>query len=265
MITVSGINVYPIKSCAGTALQSAEADQRGIINDRAWMIVDENNQFLTQRDLPRMALIKPTLTDAGALEISAPQMPIIVVTKPDSAATLKVKVWSDICTAVDQGDGAGEWLSSYLKVKCRLVRMADYHRRQVDQRYAPRKQDQVGFADGFPFLIISEASLEDLNSRMPAALPMNRFRPNIVVSGCESFAEDSWKEIAIGEMRFDVVKPCARCVITTVDQSTGTKGKEPLKTLADFRTVYGKLMFGQNMIHQEPGRINVGDQLTVLN
>src|SRR5262249_19187395 len=154
------------------------------------------------------------------------------------------------------------WLSDYLGQKCRLVRMADFTVRRLDERYA--KDGEVGFADGYPFLLISEASLSDLNERLAEPVPMNRFRPNIVTSGSGSYAEDRWKTIRIGTLEFRVVKPCDRCVITTVNQSTGDKGIEPLRTLATYRKSEAGVIFGQNLVHQGTGSIYVGDSIEIL-
>ncbi len=265
VIKVSELNFYPIKSCGGTRLDTADVALRGIVHDREWLIVDESNNFITQREIPAMCLIKPVLSDAGGgLSLSAPGMSSIEVPLTKTSGQRQVTVWSATCRADDQGDAVAAWLSQYLGVKCRLVRMADDYKRQVDQRYAKRKTDQVGFADGFPLLLISEESLADLNSRLTEPLPMNRFRPNVVVSGCDAFAEDDWKTIKIGDILFDVVKPCARCMITTIDQSNASKGIEPLRVLAQYRNLQNKLLFGQNIVHQSAGQVQVGDLLDVL-
>lgn len=266
VIKVSELNFYPIKSCAGTALSTARVATRGIAHDREWLVVDESNNFITQRELAKMCLIKPEIApDGSELKLSAPDAEIISVPVTDKCGQRRVTVWSKSCKADDQGDVAAEWLSNYLGVSCRLVRMSDDFKRQVDQRYAKRKTDQVGFADDFPLLLISEESLQDLNSRIDEALPMNRFRPNIVVKGCEPFDEDKWNTVKIGNVLFDVVKPCARCVITTVDQLTADKGAEPLKALAKYRNSRNRLLFGQNIVHHSEGQINLGDTLEILN
>lgn len=265
-IEVTELNFYPIKSCRGTTLDTAAVALRGIARDREWLVVDaETNNFITQREIAKMCLIDPQVSDDGqSLILTAPGMETLTVPVTDSNGQRRVTVWSNACKSDDQGDAAAQWLSKYLAVDCRLVRMADTHKRQVDQRYAKRKTDQVGFADGFPLLLISEESLEDLNNRLPEPIPMNRFRPNIVVKGCEAFDEDKWNTIKIGDLLFDVVKPCARCVITTIDQSTTKKAAEPLKTMNSFRKKNDKLMFGQNIVHHSSGRISLGDLVEVL-
>ncbi|MBI2809837.1 MAG: MOSC domain-containing protein [Candidatus Melainabacteria bacterium] len=266
VIEVTELNFYPIKSCAGTALDTADIALRGIRYDREWLIVDEStNNFITQREIAKLCLIKPEVSQSGdELTLNAPGMDAIKVPVTRSCGQRRVTVWSKACKSDDQGDAVGQWLSKFLNVDCRLVRMADDHKRQVDQRYAKRKTDQVGFADDFPILLISEESLVDLNSRLNEKIPMNRFRPNIVVKGCNAFDEDNWKTIKIGELLFDVVKPCARCTITTIDQSDANKGPEPLKTLAAYRNSRNRLLFGQNIVHHAPGKLRIGDTLEII-
>jgi hypothetical protein len=259
---------YPIKSCAGTALDVAALDARGIVHDREFMLVDAaNGRFLTQRELPRMALVTPRLDDGAGtmLTVSAPDAPPLSVPVRATGPTCEVIVWRDGCRAVDQGDEIARWFAAFLGVACRLVRMADGHERTVDPAYATSARDQVGFADGYPLLLISEESLADLNARLAEPLPMNRFRPNIVVAGVGgSFAEDGWSRVRIGETVFHIVKACARCAITTTDQRTATVGKEPLTTLATYRRGERGVLFGQNLIHEGPGSIRRGDRVEVL-
>lgn len=262
-IKVSELHCYPVKSCAGISLPEAEITARGIKHDREWMIVGLDGIFLTQRELPRMSLIRPSLAENGLLSLDAPDMPRIIFIRT-ADTPLRVKVWSSICKAEDLGEEAAEWLQKFLGVPCRLVRMATNFKRRVDGRYARDKSSVVGFADGFPELLISQASLDDLNTRLDDSLLMNRFRPNVVVSGTEPFSEDSWRTISIGALTFDVVKPCARCTITTVEQETAARGVEPLKTLATYRKDHGRILFGQNLIHREPGTIKVGDEVRVI-
>ncbi len=264
-IVVSQLYFYPVKSCAGTALDAAAIGPRGIKYDRQWMVIDEDGYFLTQRQLSRMALIRPEINEAeGVLKLNAPEMPEIAVKLNSEGQNLSVTVWDDNCRALYEGDEVAHWLTQFLGVKSRLVKFAFDYVRQVDQRFAKRENDQVAFADGFPFLLISEASLADLNGRLSEELPMNRFRPNIVLSGAEAFAEDTWKKIGINGIQFDVVKPCARCVITTVNQNTGVASAEPLKTLAGFRRRDGKVLFGQNLTHASQGTIAIGDSVDIL-
>ncbi|MFZ6026854.1 MAG: MOSC domain-containing protein [Chloroflexota bacterium] len=260
---VSALYTYPIKSCRGTPVDSAQVGPRGIQGDRQLMLVTTEGNFLTQRQHPRMALIYPQW-QADYLKLVAPAMPDQAIQPTNAGPRRRVVVWRDTCDAIDQGDRAAEWFSEYLGFSCRLVRMADDFVRQVNQAYAPRPSDQTGFADGYPFLIVSQASLDDLNTRLSAPLPMDRFRPNLVIAGCMPFAEDGWQVIRVGDLLFDVVKPCARCVVTTTDQDTAVRGKEPLNTLAAYRTLDGKVMFGQNAIHRSGGQICRGDTVDVL-
>ncbi len=260
--TLASLHVYPIKSCAGTSVEAWRADALGFAFDRRWMVVDEESIFLSQRELPRMSLIKPEMKD-GRLSINAPNMPTLEVPFEADGARSSARVWGDVVETTAAGDEANGWFSEFLRFPCRLVRLPDDAVRSIDPDFAD-PEDRVHLADGFPFLLISEASLENLNERLDTPLPMNRFRPNLVVRGIEPFAEDGWKEIRIGEMFFRVVKPCARCAITTVEQTTGEKGKEPLTTLAAFRKVGGEVMFGQNLIHESPGVLRVGDGVEVL-
>ncbi|MCC6614662.1 MAG: MOSC domain-containing protein [Anaerolineae bacterium] len=267
---VTGLYVYPVKSCAGIALDGAHLDARGFRFDRQWMIVDDDERvFLSQRELPAMALIH-TAFDGESLIMSAPKMgdlALPLLQQPD-AATLPVVVWRDTCIAVDEGEDAARWASSYLGIQARLVRMADGFVRPVDPKYA-RTPAQTGFSDAYPLLLASEASLDDLNARLSARgkmrLPMNRFRPNIVIGGSGAYAEDDWRQIHIGDTAFDVVKACARCVTTTVDQETGTvpQHDEPLATLATYRRGERGVLFGQNIIHRTNGYMQIGDSVSV--
>lgn len=263
-LSVSQLNVYPVKSCAGTALETAKIDGRGIELDRAWMVVDGHGKFLTQRQLPRMALIKPELDDGNGLTLTAPGMESLNISADDSGEVKEVYVWSDLCTGQDQGNAVADWLSGFLGRPCRLVRMSDNFQRKVHDKFARSDSDQLGFADGLPFLLISEESLADLNERLDSPVPMDRFRPNIVVKGCKPFAEDGWSEFRIGNVVFDAVKLCARCSITTVNQQNAEVKAEPLKTLAGYRMREEGVMFGQNLIHRGQGRISVGDSVELI-
>ncbi|MBA3643101.1 MAG: MOSC domain-containing protein [Chloroflexia bacterium] len=265
-ITVTALNHYPIKSCAGTALTEAALGPRGILHDREFVLVEAaTGTFLTQRELPPLALIRPTLTD-GRLHLAAPEMPPLTIPIATRGDARDIVVWRDTCPAIDQGPESAAWFTAFLGLDCRLMRMAEDHQRQVDPAYA-EIGDQVGFADGFPVLLISEESLADLNSRLETPLPMNRFRPNVVVAGAgEPYQEDGWTRITIGEasgVAFRVVKSCARCAITTTDQATAARGKEPLRTLATYRKGERGVYFGQNLIHDAPGTLRLGDVVRV--
>ncbi len=259
-IRLTGLYVYPIKSCRGIPLQEAALGARGIRGDRLWMIVRPDGTFVTQRELPRLALVAPSFR-GDDLVLEAPGMGPIVVSAAAGGTTGEVIVWRDRCRAVDGGAEAAAWLGDFLGTPCRLVRMADDFERQVDPSYA-HPGDQVGFADGYPFLLATEASLADLNSHLAEPVPMNRFRPNLVLAGSAPFDEDGWKGIRIGEVRFRVVKPCARCVTTTVTQETGIRAStEPLATLAAYRRSERGALFGQNLIHDSLGVLRIGDSV----
>ena len=262
--SVSALYFYPIKSCGGIELSEAAIDARGLQYDRNWMFVDEAGNFLTQREYARMALIRPSIT-RGFLALKAPQMSELTIALTHAGPRKSVVVWRSECEALDQGDEVAEWISEFLGFNARLVRIANDFMRPVPPHFARRPEDQVGFADAFPFLLISQASLDDLNSRLAEKLPMNRFRPNIVIQGCPAYAEDTWDLIQIGDLAFDVVKPCLRCPVTTTNQDTAERGPEPLKTLATYRRAEtGHVMFGQNLVQHSPGTIRVGDSLSVI-
>jgi len=254
---LSGLYVYPIKSCGGISLRTSQVDERGIRHDRRWMLVDEDGVFLSQRELPRLSLVAIRMADDGLL-VDAPGMETLTVPFEIEGEHVFARVWDELVETLNVGSEAGRWFSRFLGVACRLVYLPDRSVRAVDPEYA-EPGEQVGLSDGFPFLVTSEASLADLNSRLDEPLPMNRFRPNLVVRGCEAFAEDGWRRVRVGGIVFRVVKPCARCVITTVDQSSAATGKEPLRTLARYRKVGSKVLFGQNLIHDGTGVLNVGD------
>ena len=256
------LHVYPVKGCRGFAPASWEIDDFGFHLDRRWMVTDPQGRFLSQRSHPRMTLIVPSLADGG-LDLAAPGMPRLHVPIPDEGGGAPVIIWKDECAALDCGPDAAAWLSEFLASPCRLVFMPDSSHRPVDPDYGTG-DERVSFADGFPFLLATTASLEELNRHLDAAVPMDRFRPNLVVDGAAAFAEDGWREVRIGAVTFRVVKPCARCVVTTVDQETAVAGREPLRTLSRIRLINGKAMFGQNLIHETGGRIAIGDPLEVV-
>ena len=257
---MSGLHVYPIKSCAGISLDSAELSATGLRHDRRWMLVDETGEFMSQRAHPRMALISTHLSDER-LTVGAPGMPELEIPlQPTNKELINVSVWGDENRGALVGAEADRWFAEFLQVPCRLVHKPDDDLRLVDSLFA-KNGDQVGFADGFAFLLISEASLEDLNGRLENPLPMNRFRPNFVVKGCGPYAEDGWSRLRIGDLPFRVAEGCPRCAITTTDQETGARGKEPLRTLATYRKFGGEVFFGRNLIHDALGTVRVGDPI----
>jgi uncharacterized protein YcbX len=263
--TVTALYYYPIKSCAGIRLDEAEVIETGIRHDRELMVVESGtNEFLTQRELPRLALIHPYI-EGKNLRLTAPGLADLEIEMTFEGWAEPAKVWKDTVQAIDQGPEVADWLSEVLKTPVRLVRMAPDYIRHVNRDYALQPGDRVGFADAYQFLMISEESLADLNRRLTEPLPMNRFRPNIVIGGSGvPFTEDYLRRFRLGSLVFQAVKPCARCAITTTNQVTTVVGKEPLKTLATFRRGPKGVMFGQNLIHENKGRLGVGAALEVL-
>lgn len=266
---LSEINIYPIKSLKGISLEQSKIERRGLEFDRRWMLVDENNNFLTQREFPKMSVIS-TAIEKKCLRVAFNEKDLEIPFEPKNGAGAKVKIWSSKVPARIYHDSINDWFSGILQTNCRLVLMPAETHRKVNYLYAVKKDDHVSFADGYPFLLIGENSLNDLNSRLEDPVPMDRFRPNFVVSDSEAFAEDGWKRIKIGGSLFHLVKPCARCVMTTIEQTSGVKtGTEPLKTLARFRipkrSLKRKILFGQNLIAENAGEIlRVGDKIEVL-
>jgi uncharacterized protein YcbX len=267
MLQISELYVYPIKSLPGIPLQQARVTERGFEHDRRWMLVDENNLFISQRTNPEMTQLLVSIESSGLRVTHKTKNDSIAIpfqTAPaqeqDSAA---VTIWDDTCTADFVNNEVDEWFSLMLGMKCRLVYMPENSRRTVDQRYAP--EDAItSFADGYPFLIIGQASLDELNNRLSEPLPMNRFRPNIVFTGGAPFGEDMMAHFVVAGVNFYGVKLCARCVMTTINQDDASKGKEPLKTLATYRRKEQKILFGQNLIHDGQGLITVGDSIQTL-
>jgi hypothetical protein len=257
--------VYPVKSCRGLSIEASEVDRFGLRYDRAFMVVDaESGVFLTQRDEPRLARVAPRLAGT-TLELSgAGTGSVHVPLEPADGPRRHVQVWRHEGEAIDQGEDAAAWLSERLGRKLRLVRMPAEHARRVNPERTPFEA-YTSFTDGFPFLLLGQASLDDLNRRLAAPLPVERFRPNLLVSGAEPYAEDGWRRIRIGALELVVVKPCDRCAITTVDPILGERqGFEPLRTLARYRRAEGAVFFGQNAVHLGPGRLAVGMPVEVL-
>jgi uncharacterized protein YcbX len=266
MAHISRLFIYPIKSLGGIEIPSSNITQRGLAHDRRWMLVDENNQFLTQREYPVMALLKTNIKEYALIvhHSDNPADSIEFLLHPPVKETVTVKVWDDLCEAQYAEDNVNEWFSQKIGISCKAVYMPDDSERKLNPDYALSEKDITGFADGYPILVISEASLEDLNARLEKPVPMDRFRPNIVIAETEAFAEDRMKKFSINDHIFHGVKLCGRCPITTTDQQTGERGKEPLKTLATYRTINNKVCFGQNVINTGTGKIKTGDALTIL-
>jgi uncharacterized protein YcbX len=260
--TLSAISVYPVKSLAGISVTRWPVTKTGLQYDRKWMLIDSEGKFLSQRTLPRMALIKTALTD-NALRLSASGMPdLLLPLLPTAGESITTQIWDDQCTAQSVSAEADLWLSRFLKSGCRLVYQPDDSIRPVDPNYGI-VSDQASFSDGFAFLIISENSLTALNQAMQLNLAMSRFRPNLVIAGCPEYAEDSWREISIAGIDFRLPKPCSRCLVPTIDPETALTGKEPLSTLNRLRKWHNKVYFGQNALHNQSGELSVGDTVLI--
>ncbi|WP_234735278.1 MOSC domain-containing protein [Tellurirhabdus bombi] len=264
MPVLKEIRIYPIKSLGGIALSEAIVEERGFRYDRRWMLVTPEGKFLTQRTIFPMSLIDVALTDSS-LRVWHRNEPANALEVPLDLMTteiLSVTVWDDTILANVVSAEADQWFSHVLGFPCRLVRMPETTHRTADQDYA-QPGDVVSFADGYPYLMIGASSLEELNRRIPEELSMTRFRPNLIIEGSQPHEEDTWSRFSIGDIAFRGVKPCARCVLTTIDPATGEKGKEPLKTLATYRRANGKIYFGENCIADVTGVLRVGDVINI--
>jgi uncharacterized protein len=266
---VASIHTYPVKGCHRIDQETAVVQPWGLAGDRRWMPVDEDGKVVSQREYPRMTQVRPSIVDGGIV-LSAPGVADLTVREP-AGDPVEVDIWRYRLTANLAGSEADAWLSRVLECKVRLVYLADPTNRAVDPGYG-RPGDRVSFADGYPLLVTNGASLDELNGwiaesgSVEGPLPMTRFRPNVVVSGAPAWAEDSWLggRLRIGEVVFRAPKPSDRCVMTTNDQETGERGKEPLRTLARYRKINQLLLFGLNLIPDGPGRIRVGDEVEVV-
>lgn len=265
---VTRLFVHPVKSLGGISVSQFSVDRFGPVHDRRWLVVDRQGQFLTQRQHARMALVSTAL-EAGRVTLSAPGCEPVQFSAGDftdgcsGAAVRQVQVWRDRCDAVAGPAHLDAWLSAFLGVDCQLVFMPESSHRPVNPDYAAAGET-VSFADGFPLLLVSEESLQDLNSRMNIAIGMERFRPNLVVQGGAAFAEDGWQHIRVGSMEFRVVKPCSRCAIPTIDPLTSQKQPEVFKTLKSYRQRDGEVFFGQNLLPVGTGSVRVGDRVELL-
>ncbi|MEI9917294.1 MAG: MOSC N-terminal beta barrel domain-containing protein [Bacteroidota bacterium] len=259
-LQVSEINIYPVKSLGGISVSSATVMKKGLEHDRRWMLIDEENIFLTQRIHHRMALFRMSFGNEGfqvCYDSDCVNIPSIMEGDP-----VRAKIWDDEVTVSEVSTKLSDWFSQHLGIKCRLVAFPEENDRPVDVRYRVG-DDHVSLADAYPLLVVGQRSLDDLNNRLEIPLPMNRFRPSVVFTGGEPFEEDHWEKFTMNNLRFAGVKLCKRCVLTTIDQATGQKGIEPLVTLAKYRRKDGGVYFGQNVIPIEPGKISIGDEIIV--
>lgn len=262
MFRLSGLFIYPVKSLGGISLLESKVESRGLQYDRRWLVVDENGVFLTQRQLPQMATIE-TRIDTNELILSARNDNFRVPLETEGP-NAEVRIWNDVVSAIEIQNGVEKFLSDVLGHKCRLVWMPDSSERKVEENCA-KNGEITSFSDGFPFLVLGQSSLDDLNLRLDEPFPANRFRTNFLFSGGEAFAEDFWTRFRIGEVEFEILKPCSRCVITTIDQKSGDKeGKEPLKTLASYRARDGQVYFAQNAVARSFGTVRVEDEIEII-
>jgi|SoiMethySBSTD1v2_1073268.scaffolds.fasta_scaffold681679_2 MOSC domain-containing protein len=257
---LSALNVYPIKSVGGIAAQEWAVDDFGLRYDRRWMVVDSRGRMVTQRTHPRLALARPAI-EGERLVVRGPGLDFLVLPlRPGEAVTTTVTIWNDTCPALWQGEAAARWFSALTGAEVALVFMPDNTWRPAEPADGP-PSSRVSFADAYPFLLLSEESLADLNRRLAIPVPMNRFRPNLVIRGGRPFGEDDLGTFTIDGIGFRAVKPCDRCMVTTTDQETGERGAEPLRTLSTYRRATGKVYFGQNLVHRDTGVLTVGNEL----
>lgn len=273
-IRITQLVVYPIKACAGVAVSSARVTSRGLQNDRLYMVVDFTGRNLTQKKFPALTLVKPFVNDDGVLVVEAPGMKTLYHTAKTYGKSMEVVACTAKCQAIDQGDEAAQFFSTYLELAgVRLVRMKDNFVRAVGGRHVPPDTYQASFADEYPYLLASVASLRDLSSKSGRELDMRQFRPNVVVDAddghLDAWAEDAWKTIAVGEnCRFEIPKPCIRCKVVTVDPDSGVfdEQNEPTMTLKKYRSFRKTVVFGQNMVPVVHGKrhvLSVGDCLSI--
>lgn len=264
---IADIFVYPIKSLGGFSVKEWPVLGEGLAHDRQWMLVDESGNFLTQRNLPEMALLKIRAFgfDANSFEVYSSktlrQITIPIYLNQKSAK--KVQVWDDVVNAFYYPEEVNNWFSNELGFPCFLVKKDEDYIRQVDRKYAA-ENTSTGFSDGYPILVVSEASLDDLNKRLEQSVPMNRFRPNIVLKGTTAFHEDVSIGLKMSEVELNLVKPCARCVVTTINQDTAQKSPEPLRTLSTYRAIENKILFGMNALVKTTGKIQLNEQVHLL-
>jgi uncharacterized protein YcbX len=261
---LSQLNIYPVKSLGGISLQHVQIEEKGLQYDRRWMLVDEEGVFITQRKHFELAMLQVAITD-GQLVIShkqGPEQHISFGLEENTGKVIPVTIWDDQANGIEVSIRVNEWFSDFMKMKVTLVQMPEEEQRFVDPQYATGNEI-VSFADGYPCLLIGESALAELNEKLAEPVRMDRFRPNLVFSGGIPHLEDTFGSFTIGDIQFSAVKPCARCVLTTIDQQTGDKGPEPLKTLGTYRLINKKIMFGQNLIHKGSGTISLGQELKI--
>ncbi|MEM9895012.1 MAG: MOSC N-terminal beta barrel domain-containing protein [Bacteroidota bacterium] len=258
---VSELFIYPVKSLLGIAVDQAEVRERGFVGDRRWMIVDKRNVALTQRTHPILSQISVDLDNDG-IHLSYNGSSIRLTETTSVGKHIEVEIWGDKVTAITASASQNRWISEIVGDPCQFVFMSETAVRRVSMKYA-RNDEEVSFADGAPYLLIGQSSLADLNDRLEIPVPMNRFRPNIVIAGSEAYEEDTWQDFNIGGVSFYGTHTCKRCVFTTVDQETGIRGKEPVKTLSTYRKQGNQIAFGLNVNSIGTGKVQIGDSLTI--
>lgn len=262
-IVLTQINIYPVKSLGGIKLNSAELTERGIKHDRRWMLIDDNNKFLTIRQHPEFLFYELSLTDNGfEIKHKDGNNKLVIPLSIDKGDIIKVRIWDDEVTAIVADDNTNGWFLNQLGFSCRLVYLPDSSPRRVQREWVNGER-HVSFADAYPYLIAGEQSVADLNDKIEEEITLERFRPNLVFSGGEPYEEFLWKEIKINEVRMQCIKPCTRCIVTTMHPETAVMGKEPLKTLFKQR-IDNKMVFGENAIMLEQGTISIGDEIEII-
>ena len=264
-LIVTDLYVYPIKSLGGIRVESSLIQERGLLHDRSWVLIDENNRFITQREIPGLVFFSTEIKESflKVFDKRDPSDYILVDLFPQVGELVSVQIWDDTCDSILVSAEASNWFSAKLDMRLRLAYMPASTRRLVDTKYA-KEEEVTGFSDGYPILMIGTASLEDLNSRLAQPIGMDRFRPNIVFSGGEPFEEDIITDFTINSVMMRGVKPCARCIMTTTNQQTAERSKEPLNTLSTYRKNENKIYFGQNVLAKGLGYINVGDIICLV-
>ena len=266
-MTLERLAIFPVKSCGSVELLQSEVEERGLRHDRRWLITDESGRTLTQRELPQLATIRVTMLDEE-LVLSCSDARLTLPLAMHNGERVRVQIWRDEVEAVRLGELADDWLRDVLGTDARLVWMPDDARRLVDERFA-HDGEITSFSDGFPFLVLGRSSVDDLNARIEAgggqSVGAERFRANFIVDGAPPYDEDTWARFRIGDCEFEAVKPCSRCPIPTLDQTTGERqGPEPLRTLATYRRVGDKAFLAQNALARRLGTVRVGDEVKVL-
>ena len=268
MLQLSEIYIYPVKSLGGIRLNESEVTDRGLKYDRRWMLIDENNRFISQREYPQLALFGVAIKDDNLLitdKKTGERLTISNSLNHSATQSLKVTIWDDEVEAYQVSKIANDFFTQALGMPIRMVYMPDESHRKTEIDYSLKGDEITSFSDGYPILIVGQTSLDNLNTKLVEPITINRFRPNFVFTGGQAFEEEEWHEFTVGNRRFFGVKPCARCVMTTIDPQTGEKkGKEPLSTLNKYRKAGNKILFGQNVLISQTGSVSVGDIIEVI-